>query len=88
MGACSIEKLGHVISRRNMDQAKRIQTDVGQALGRMEPSIWCCDPVGMVISQGETALGSRRNSRIYFKCWEGSRQFFQAYWFLDNKIEV
>ena len=57
-------------------------------LGRMEPSIWCCDPVGMVMSQGETALGSRRNSRIYFKCWEGSRQFFQAYWFLDNKIEV
>ena len=51
-----MEKLGHVISRRKMDQARRIQIDGGQALGRMEPSIWCCDPVGTVMSQGETAL--------------------------------
>lgn len=61
-GECSMEKLGHGISRKMMDQRKGIQIYGGQALGRMEPSILCCDPVGMVMSQGETAL------RLQEKC--------------------
>lgn len=61
-----MEKLGHVISRRKMDQERRIQIDGGQALGRMEPSIWCCDPVGTVMSQGETAL--RLQGKCQDKC--------------------
>lgn len=61
-----MEKLGHVISRRKMDQAIRTQIDGGQALGRMEPSIWCCDPVGTVMSQGETAL--RLQGKCQDKC--------------------
>ena len=62
-----MEKLGHGISRKMMDQRRGIQIYGGQALGRMEPSILCCDPVGMVMSQGETALRLQEKCQGKFK---------------------